>query len=83
MCSLRFNFRQRGSEPDERSSVREAGDEGILISVFTDRLVLPSEPAGARKTAVPSGTGGLLTDIKAKSQQVVKHGGQMWLCAWV
>lgn len=42
--------------------------------------MLPSEPAGAHKTAVPARKR-LLTDIKAKSQQVVKHGGQMWLCA--
>lgn len=65
---------------DEGNTVCEAKDEGILISVFTDRLMLPSEPAGAHKTAVPAGQR-LLTDIKAKSQQVVKHGGQMWLCA--
>lgn len=65
---------------DEGNTVCEAKDEGILISVFTDWLMLPSEPAGAHKTAVPAGQR-LLTDIKAKSQQVVKHGGQMWLCA--
>lgn len=62
--------------------MREAKDEGILISAFTDGLVLPSESAGARKTAIPAGWR-LLTDIKAKSQQVVKHGGQTQLCARV
>lgn len=67
-------------QTDERNSAREAKDEGILISVFTDQLMLPSEPAGAHKTAIPAGQR-LLTDIKAQSQQVVKHGGQMWLCA--
>lgn len=67
-------------QTDERNSAREVKDEGILISVFTDRLMLPSEPAGAHKTAIPAGQR-LLTDIKAQSQQVVKHGGQMWLCA--
>lgn len=45
------------AEPaDERHSVREAKDEGILISVFTDRLTLPSEPAGAHEDSHPSGT---------------------------
>lgn len=67
-------------QTDEQSSVREAKDEGLLISVFTDRLMLPSESAGAHKTALPAGWS-LLTDTKAKSQQVVKHRGQMLLCA--